>query len=125
VRGGDGHKPVMTQSGGYNIFSQVLPSTACEGSALLSFILHMFFTKFQNVDLFSRARPVKVVLFSLKTVLTSKITTMSKFSEWMEKTNKTFSIITGEKFTNAEVIYTHIGAVLVLVITGVACHYLS
>jgi hypothetical protein len=50
---------------------------------------------------------------------------MSKFSEWMEKTNKTFSIITGEKFTNAEVIYTHIGAVLVLVMTGVVCHYLS
>ena len=39
-----------------------------------------------------------------------------KFSKWMRKNNMTFSAIAGETFTNAEVVYTHIGAVVFLVI---------
>ena len=44
-----------------------------------------------------------------------------KFMKWMGKNNMTFSAIAGETFTNAEVVYTHIGLVvflMVLVIVG-------
>ena len=42
-----------------------------------------------------------------------------KFSKWMRKNNMTFSAITGETFTNAEVVYTHIGAVVFLMLLGI------
>lgn len=42
-----------------------------------------------------------------------------KFSKWMSQNNMTFSAIAGETFTNAEVVYTHIGLVAFLIIIGV------
>jgi hypothetical protein len=41
-----------------------------------------------------------------------------KFAKWMRQNNMTFSAITGETFTNAEVVYTHIGLVAFLIIAG-------
>ena len=41
-----------------------------------------------------------------------------KFLEWWQKNNMTFSAIAGETFTNAEVVYTHIGAVVFLIVIG-------
>lgn len=41
-----------------------------------------------------------------------------KFQKWMRKNNMTFSAIAGETFTNAEVVYTHIGAVVFLIVLG-------
>ncbi len=41
------------------------------------------------------------------------------FSKWMSRNNITFSAIAGETFTNAEVVYTHIGLVAFLIIVGV------
>ena len=43
-----------------------------------------------------------------------------KFNEWMSQNNMTFSAITGETFTNAEVVYTHIGLVAFLIVIGLA-----
>jgi len=43
-----------------------------------------------------------------------------KFNEWMSRNNMTFSAITGETFTNAEVVYTHIGLVAFLIVMGLA-----
>ena len=37
---------------------------------------------------------------------------------WMGKNNMTFSAIAGETFTNAQVVYTHIGAVVFLIVLG-------
>lgn len=37
---------------------------------------------------------------------------------WMGKNNMTFSAIAGETFTNAEVVYTHIGLVVMLIVIG-------
>ena len=52
-------------------------------------------------------------------LLTKTITTMKeKFQKWMRKNNMTFSAIAGETFTNAEVVYTHIGMVVLLVVLG-------
>lgn len=42
-----------------------------------------------------------------------------KFSKWMSRNNMTFSAIAGETFTNAEVVYTHIGLVAFIIIAGV------
>ena len=42
-----------------------------------------------------------------------------KFMNWMGKNNMTFSAIAGETFTNAEVVYTHIGLVVFLVVLGI------
>lgn len=39
-----------------------------------------------------------------------------KFWDWMSKENKLFSTITGEEFTNAEVVITHIGLVAFLLL---------
>jgi hypothetical protein len=39
-----------------------------------------------------------------------------KFSKWMAKKNMMFSAIAGETFTNAEVVYTHIGLVVFLMV---------
>ena len=41
-----------------------------------------------------------------------------KFQKWMRKNNMMFSAIAGETFTNAEVVYTNIGAVLFLMVLG-------
>lgn len=41
-----------------------------------------------------------------------------KFQKWMRKNNMTFSAICGETFTNAEVVYTHIGLVVFLIVLG-------
>ena len=39
--------------------------------------------------------------------------------EWMSRNNMTFSAIAGESFTNAEVVYTHIGLVVFLMVLGI------
>lgn len=41
-----------------------------------------------------------------------------KIKEWMRRNNMTFSAIAGETFTNAEVVYTHIGLVVFLMVLG-------
>ena len=43
-----------------------------------------------------------------------------KFSKWMSRNNMMFSAMAGETFTNADVVYTHIGLVAFLIIVGVA-----
>jgi hypothetical protein len=43
-----------------------------------------------------------------------------KFFAWMRRNNMTFSAMAGETFTNAEVVYTHIGLVAFLIIASVA-----
>jgi len=43
-----------------------------------------------------------------------------KFNEWMSRNNMMFSAMAGETFTNAEVVYTHIGLVAFIIIAGVA-----
>jgi hypothetical protein len=42
------------------------------------------------------------------------------FNEWMSRKNMMFSAMAGETFTNAEVVYTHIGLVAFLIIVGLA-----
>ena len=39
-----------------------------------------------------------------------------KFLNWWQKNNMTFSAITGESFTNGQVILTHIGLVVFLIL---------
>ena len=39
-----------------------------------------------------------------------------KFMTWMGRNNMMFSAIAGETFTNREVVYTHIGLVMFLVV---------
>ena len=43
-----------------------------------------------------------------------------RFNEWMDRNNMMFSAMAGETFTNAEVVYTHIGLVVFLVVLGIA-----
>ena len=43
-----------------------------------------------------------------------------KIKEWMGRNNMVFSAIAGETFTNAEVVYTHIGLVVFLIVLGMA-----
>lgn len=43
-----------------------------------------------------------------------------KFMTWMGRNNMMFSAIAGETFTNREVVYTHIGLVMFLVVLVVA-----
>ena len=43
-----------------------------------------------------------------------------KIKEWMGRNNMMFSAIAGETFTNAEVVYTHIGLVVFLIVLGIA-----
>ena len=43
-----------------------------------------------------------------------------KIQKWMRRNNMMFSAITGETFTNAEVVYTHIGLVVFLIVLGIA-----
>lgn len=46
-----------------------------------------------------------------------------KFNEWMSRNNTMFSAMAGETFTNAEVVYTHIGLVVFLTIVGLAGNF--
>ena len=41
-----------------------------------------------------------------------------RFLNWMSKNNMTFSAIAGETFTNAQVVYTHVGLVVFLMVIG-------
>lgn len=41
-----------------------------------------------------------------------------KIKNWMGRNNMTFSAIAGETFTNAQVVYTHVGAVVFLIVIG-------
>lgn len=43
-----------------------------------------------------------------------------RFFNWMDRNNMTFSSICGETFTNAEVVYTHIGLVAFLIVLVIA-----
>lgn len=43
-----------------------------------------------------------------------------KFQNWMKQKNAMFSAIAGEQFTNADVIYTHIGLVAFILVLGIA-----
>jgi hypothetical protein len=43
-----------------------------------------------------------------------------RFLKWMGRNNMTFSAICGETFTNAQVVYTHIGLVVFLIVLGIA-----
>ena len=42
-----------------------------------------------------------------------------KFLDWMARKNMTFSAICGETFTNAEVVYSHIGLVAFFILMGI------
>ena len=46
-----------------------------------------------------------------------------KFNEWMSRDNMMFSAMAGETFTNAEVVYTHIGLVMFMIVLGVAGNF--
>jgi len=41
-----------------------------------------------------------------------------KIMNWMGKNNMMFSAIAGETFTNREVVYTHLGLVVFVVLVG-------
>ena len=41
-----------------------------------------------------------------------------KFNEWMSRKSNWFSTICGDTFTNAEVVYTHLGLIVFLIILG-------
>ena len=41
-----------------------------------------------------------------------------RFMNWMGRNNMTFSAIAGETFTNAQVVYAHVGIVVFLVVVG-------
>lgn len=41
-----------------------------------------------------------------------------KFFKWWQKNNMMFSAIAGETFTNREVVYTHVGLVVFLLVMG-------
>ena len=43
-----------------------------------------------------------------------------RFFNWMAQNNMTFSAICGETFTNAQVVYTHIGLVVFLIVLVMA-----
>ncbi|MBQ2003277.1 MAG: hypothetical protein II240_08290 [Bacteroidaceae bacterium] len=46
-----------------------------------------------------------------------------KIKNWMGKTNMLFTSIAGERVTNAEVLYTHIGMVIFLLTIGIVGNY--
>ena len=43
-----------------------------------------------------------------------------RFFNWMAQNNMTFSAICGETFTNAQVVYTHIGLLAFLIVLVIA-----
>ena len=46
-----------------------------------------------------------------------------KIKEWMGRNNMMFSAIAGETFSHAEVVYTHIGLVVFLIVLGIAGNF--
>ena len=42
---------------------------------------------------------------------------------WWQKNNMTFSAISGETFTNGQVVCTHIGLVVFLIVLGIAGNF--
>ena len=46
-----------------------------------------------------------------------------KLEKWMGKTNMMFTHFAGERVTNAEVLYAHIGMVMFLLAIGIAGNY--
>lgn len=46
------------------------------------------------------------------------MTMKQRFLNWWQKNNMTFSAIAGESFTNGQVVYTHIGLVVFLMLLG-------
>ena len=46
-----------------------------------------------------------------------------RFNDWMDRNNMMFSAMAGETFTNAEVVYTHIGLVVFMIVLGVAGNF--
>ena len=47
----------------------------------------------------------------------------NNFMEWWRTNNMTLSAITGETFTNSDVVLTHIGLVVFLIVLGLAGNY--
>lgn len=47
------------------------------------------------------------------------MTMKEKIKNWMSRENYALSAITGERFTNADVVYTHIGLVVFFVVLGI------
>ena len=63
-------------------------------------------------------------MFFVKSLLTKTYTTLKeRIKNWMGKNNMTFSAIAGETFTNAQVVYTHIGLVVFLLVIGLIGNY--
>ena len=46
-----------------------------------------------------------------------------KMKKWMGKTNMLFTSLAGERVTNADVLYAHIGMVMFLLAIGIAGNY--
>ena len=46
-----------------------------------------------------------------------------RFMEWWRKNNMTFSAITGETFTNGQVVLTHICLIVFLLIVGLVGYF--
>ena len=46
-----------------------------------------------------------------------------KMTKWMGKTNMFFTSVTGERVTNAEVVYAHIGLLFFILAIGIAGNY--
>ena len=46
-----------------------------------------------------------------------------KIKKWMGRNNMMFSAIAGETFTNAQVVYTHIGLVVFLIVLGIVGNF--
>lgn len=46
-----------------------------------------------------------------------------RFLNWMGRNNMMFSAMCGETFTNAQVVYTHIGLVVFLIVLGIAGNF--
>ena len=78
----------------------------------------------QNRKAQNKVRDYPKPLTQRGALLTKTITTMKeKIKEWMGRNNMTFSAICGETFTNAEVVYTHIGLVVFLIVLGIAGNF--
>ena len=46
-----------------------------------------------------------------------------KIEKWMGKTNMFFTSVTGERMTNGEVLYAHIGLVVFILAIGIAGNF--
>ena len=73
----------------------------------------------QNRKAQNKVRDYPKPLTQRGALLTKTMITMKeKFQKWMRKNNMMFSAIAGETFTNAEVVYTHIGLLALLIVLG-------